>query len=65
MPGIANGTISLANVNTQFGRASNTQILMGTAPIAVAGGGGNFTPTSMSGFYYTQTGTQSGSKLLS
>jgi len=64
MPNISSGQISLGNINTQFGRASNSQISMGTAPIAVAGGGGNSTPTSMSGFYYTQTGTQSGSKLL-
>lgn len=52
MPGIANGTISLANVNTQFGRASNSLISMGTAPIAHGAGSWSNNITQMSGFYY-------------
>jgi hypothetical protein len=64
MPDIASGQISLGNINTQFGYTANTQIAMATNPIALGAGSYQNNITRMSGFYYTQSGTQQGSKLV-
>ena len=64
MPNISSGPISLANINTQFGYTSTAQIVMGTNPIALGAGSYTANITQMNGFYYTQSGTQQGSKLL-
>jgi hypothetical protein len=64
MPDIASGQISLGNINTQFGYTANTQIAMATNPIALGAGSYSNNITTMTGFYYTQSGTQQGSKLV-
>lgn len=64
MPNISSGSISLADINTQFGIPAATQIDMSSGITALGGASIQGAITQMSDFYYRQAGLQQDGKAV-
>lgn len=59
----SSGPISADIINADFGYASGSKVELSKTPFCLAANAPADSPVSMNGFYYTQSGTQQGSKL--